>query len=147
MNSDEPEALKLVMRVQQCWNTHDLDGLLSCFAADYESIHPCHPERNFKGQVAMRASWGAMFKYLPDFQAGLGRCAVMGSTAWTEWCWQGTHVNGGVYEAAGVMIFEVADGLIVRAQVYSDVLPHDELDWDEVLTDLLGSQNEPLDET
>jgi ketosteroid isomerase-like protein len=145
MACDEPDPIEMVKRVQQMWNTHDLEGLLACFHPDYESVHPCHPERNFKGLVALRASWGATFAALPDFQARLGRCAAMGHTAWTEWCWQGAHAEGGMYESAGVMIFEMADGLIIRAHIYSDILSRAELDWDSVLTDLLDGHSEELE--
>ena len=145
MACEDSDPIQVVLRVQQMWNARDLEGLLACFHSDYESVHPCHPERNFKGLVALRARWGATFATLPDFQAGLGRCAAMGHTAWTEWCWQGTHASGAVYESAGVMIFEIVEDLIVSAHVYSDMLPREELDWDNVLGELLDNQSETLE--
>ncbi len=145
MTFSDPDPTQLVLRLQQLWNAHDLEGMLACFHTDYESIHPCHPERNFKGQEALRASWGAIFDSLPDFQAGLGRCATMGNTTWTEWCWHGTHPSGGTYEAAGVMIFEIAQGLIVRSHVYSDLLPVEGPDWENLLDELLNDQPEELE--
>ena len=41
--------------------------------------------------------------------------------------------------------FNIVDGKIVRAHVYSDVLPVEELDWDGVLGELLDSQPEELE--
>jgi ketosteroid isomerase-like protein len=135
-----------LMRLRDCMNARDLEGLLECFHPKYESIHPCHPDRNSKGLAALSAGWSALFCSLSDFQASLERCAVDGETAWTEWCWHGTHSAGGTYESAGVMVFDMLAGQIVRAHIYSDVLPVDEPDWDNMLTDLLKDQpDEPGD--
>ena len=146
MTAYESDATQTIVRLHHYWNTHDLDGMLACFHTGYESIHPCHPDRNFKGLDALRAGWTAIFQSMPDFQAGLGRSATMGNTIWTEWCWRGTQAGGEPYESVGVIIFDIVDGQIVRSHVYSDVLPVEEPDWDGVLEELLRDQPEELED-
>jgi ketosteroid isomerase-like protein len=138
--------VQVIARLQHGWNAHDLEGLLACFQRDYQSIHPCHPNRNFSGLTALRASWGAIFEALPDFRAELCRYAVMGDTVWTEWRWQGTHSSGIPYDAVGVMIFKVIDDQIMQAVVYSETLQTEGPDWDFVLGELLRQQGEELEE-
>src|SRR4051812_40894700 len=52
---DEP--LALVDRLVQATNDHDLDGLVACFAADYENATPAHPARSFRGREQVRRNW------------------------------------------------------------------------------------------
>jgi hypothetical protein len=41
----------------QAANRHDLEAMVACFAADYRSKQPFHPERNFVGQAGVRKNW------------------------------------------------------------------------------------------
>lgn len=132
----------VVERLHRAWNTHDLDSVAACFHPDYESIQPNRPELNFKGQTAIRQSWGAIFDAIPDLRAELCRCAAVGDAVWTEWRWEGSHINGVPYEAAGVIIFEVAGDQIVRARVYSETLQTAGPDWDQTLEDILACKSE-----
>lgn len=138
---DSGTAAAILGRLQDSLNSRDLDGLLACFHPCVESIHPCHPDRNSAGLDALRASWGAIFSNLTEFHANLSRFVAADSSVWTEWCWHGTHHEGGAYESAGVMIFDFRDDRIERVHVYSDVITSQAPDWDNILDDLLS--NEP----
>jgi len=140
------EPPDVINRLQHCWNAHDLEGLMACFHSDYESVQPFHPERNFKGQANLRASWGATFEALSMFQAELRRYSIAGSMVWTEWRWHGCHPSGVPYESVGVMIFELESGKIIRATIYSEVLTSEGPDWDNVLGGLLHDQRDGLGE-
>jgi hypothetical protein len=136
------DSAQVIARLHQCWNTHDLDGLVACFHPDYQSLQPFHPDRNFTGLASLRARWRAVFESLANFEAELKRGAVMDQVVWTEWRWHGCHTSGVLYESVGVVIFELAGDLIRRATIYSEVLANEGPDWDSVLNDLLGEHND-----
>ena len=137
MSQPTPDPITVVNRLHQAWTAHELEAVVACFHPDYESIHPCHPDRNFKGRSLIRMSWGAIFESVPDLRADLCRWAVTGNTVWTEWRWAGKHLDGQSYEAAGIIIFEIEAEHIRRARLYSETLQSAGLDWDEMLTGLL----------
>ena len=137
MSQPTADPIHIVNRLHHAWNTHDLEAVVACFHSDYQSIHPCHPDRNFKGHSLLRVSWGAIFESVPDLRADLCRWAVTGNTAWTEWRWEGKLIDGQPYGAAGIIIFEIEAEHIRRAHLYSETLQSAGLDWDEMLTGLL----------
>ena len=49
-------------------NAHDLDGLVDCFAVDYELTDPAHPVRSFTGVAQVRKNWAALFAAVPDIR-------------------------------------------------------------------------------
>ncbi|MBM4421766.1 MAG: nuclear transport factor 2 family protein [Chloroflexi bacterium] len=130
----------VIRRLHRAWNDHDLDAVIACFHSDYESIHPCRPERGFRGQRGVRLCWGALLDSIPDFRADLRRCAASGNTVWCEWRWEGTHVDGFPFESVGVMIFDIEGDQIIRAHVYSEILQTDGPNWDSVLAALLEGE-------
>jgi ketosteroid isomerase-like protein len=134
-HSSNPASV--IARLHRAWNTHDLDSVVACFHPEYESTQPDRPELNFKGHTGIRQSWGAIFEAIPDLQAELCRCAVVGDEVWTEWRWEGIHLNGALFEALGVMIFTIVDGQITQARIYSETLQTVGPDWDQILEEIL----------
>ncbi|MEK7325235.1 MAG: nuclear transport factor 2 family protein [Chloroflexota bacterium] len=132
----------VIERLHRAWNARDPESMAACFHTDYQSIHPCHPERNFRGRKSVQLSWAAIFESIPDFKAELCRQAVAGDVVWTEWRWQGTHLNGALFEALGVMIFTIVDDQITQARVYSETLQTVGPDWDQVLEEVLACKPE-----
>ena len=103
-------------------NAHDLDALVSCFAVDYVSAQPVHPDRAFTGNAQVRRNWSAIFAAVPDFRATLIDAAVEGDTAWGEFEWHGTRTDGSALHSRGVIIATVRDGVLAAARLYmSDV--------------------------
>ena len=99
-------------------NAHDIDAFVACFAADYDSVQPTHPDRAFRGREQVRANWSAVFSGVPDFRAELVRLDAVGDVAWTEWRWEGTQSDGGRLDMAGVIVLGVRDELVAWARLY-----------------------------
>jgi ketosteroid isomerase-like protein len=101
-------------------NRHDLDALTACFAPDYASDFPAHPDRAFRGHTQMRKNWTQIFGGVPDIAATLLRSAAEGDTAWAEWDWRGTRVDGAPFAMRGVTVVGVAEDRITWARMYME---------------------------
>ena len=99
-------------------NAHDIDAFVACFAADYDSEQPAHPDRAFRGREQVRANWSAVFAGVPDFHAELVRIGAAGDTVWSEWHWEGTQTDGGRLDMAGVIVMGVRDDVIAWARLF-----------------------------
>lgn len=107
-------------------NQHDLEGLVACFADDYQNETPAHPSRGFRGRAQVRRNWEQIFAFVPDIAAHVTRSAVDGDTVWTEWEMRGTRRDGTAHRLNGVIVFGVSDGAIRWARFYLE--PVDEGD-------------------
>jgi uncharacterized protein (TIGR02246 family) len=109
---------QVVARLQAAMNAHDVEAFVACFAEDYESVQPAHPDRAFRGREQVRANWSEVFTGVPDFRAEVVRVAAVGDTAWSEWRWQGTQTDGGRLDMAGVIVFGLRDDRVAWARLY-----------------------------
>ena len=100
-------------RLTAAMNAHDIDAFVACFAPDYDSVQPAHPDRAFTGNEQVRKNWTEVFAGVPDFRAELVGATADGDTLWTEWRWTGTGLD-----MAGVVIFGIRDDLIAWARLY-----------------------------
>ena len=75
----------LLEQLQQALNAHNLEAFVACFAPDYQSAQPIHPERAFQGAEQVRKNWTKIFQDVPDIHAELLRLAIDGDTVWAEW--------------------------------------------------------------
>jgi hypothetical protein len=107
-------------RLVAAQNAHDIDAFVSCFAPDYSSQQPAHPDRAFVGIDQVRKNWSAMFAGVPDFHAELVDSATDGSTAWGEFEWRGTKSDGSELHSRGVIIGTVRDGRLAAARLYME---------------------------
>ena len=105
-------------RLAAAMNAHDIEAHVACFAEDYRSEQPVHPDRGFGGRDQVRANWSAIFAGIPDFEAELVRTAAEGDTVWSEWRWRGTRDTGSPLDMAGVIVCGVRDGLIAWGRLY-----------------------------
>ena len=94
-------------------NAHDIDAFVDCFAEDYDSEQPAHPDRAFSGRDQVRRNWSAMFDGVPDFTAELVRVDTSGDVEWSEWRWRGTGLD-----MAGVIVAGIRDGRLRWARLY-----------------------------
>ena len=108
----------VVERLNAAMNAHDIDAFVACFAEDYESEQPAHPDRAFRGNEQVRRNWSAVFAGVPDFSAELVRSAVVGEVEWSEWQWRGTQADGTRLDMAGVIVAGVRDGRLAWARLY-----------------------------
>ena len=111
-------ARSFVDRLVNATNRHDLDGLVACFAEDYENQTPVHPARGFQGRGQVRRNWEEIFAFVPDIRADLLASAIDGDTAWTEWDMTGARRDGSPLHMRGVVIFGVRDDLAQWARFY-----------------------------
>ncbi len=109
----------VVDRLVQAVNGHDLDSLVSCFAADYLNETPVHPQRGFRGSDQVRTNWTQIFGGVPDIQAVVLRRVETADHVWTEWEMSGTRVeDGGPFLMRGVVIFGTRADVISSARFY-----------------------------
>src|SRR4051794_31572823 len=104
-----PAGGTLLERLHAAFNARDIEAFLACFADDYDSEQPAHPDRAFRGREQVRENWSAIFAGVPDFSADLVRSAQPegGTELWSEWRWRGTHADGSALDMAGVIVFGV----------------------------------------
>jgi ketosteroid isomerase-like protein len=117
MNLSSQVVLERLHRAQ---NQHDLEAFVACFAPDYQSEQPAHPDRAFRGREQVRKNWSTIFSGIPDFQSELLRTTAEDDIVWTEWHWYGTLVDGERFELRGVTIFGVQDNLIRWGRLYME---------------------------
>ena len=101
-------------------NGHDVEAMAACFTPDYESSFPLHPDRIVGGHAWLCPTWTRLFSAIPDFGAKLVSCDSDGNTAYTEWEWSGTRLDGAPFLHRGVTIQGIPDGLIVWARLCMD---------------------------
>ena len=111
-------ARSFVERLRDATNRHDLDGLVACFAEDYENQTPVHPARGFRGRAQVRRNWEEIFAFVPDIRAEVVASVIDGDTAWTEWDMTGARRDGSPLHMRGVVIFGVRDDLAQWARFY-----------------------------
>jgi ketosteroid isomerase-like protein len=110
----------VIERLLAAINGHDLDAFVECFAIDYQSEQPLHPDRVFTGRDQVRKNWSKIFSGIPDIEADMLRVAVAGDTVWSEWHWHGTQ-NGGVpWQLRGVTLFGIQHDQIVWGRLYME---------------------------
>ncbi len=121
-------------------NAHDVDAFVACFAEDYDSVQPAHPDRAFRGCEQVRANWSAIFAGVPDFRADLLRADAVGDTAWSEWRWEGTQTAGERLDMAGVIVFGVRDGRIAWARLYVEPVERTGAGIDAAVSDMTAER-------
>ena len=109
---------RVVARLHVAMNARDVEAFVACFAEDYDSAQPAHPDRAFRGREQVRVNWSAIFDAVPDFRAALVGVTAAGETTWSEWRWEGTQTDGGRLDMAGVIVFGIRDDAIAWARLY-----------------------------
>jgi ketosteroid isomerase-like protein len=105
-------------RLVHATNSHDIDAVVACFAPDYVNVTPAHPARGFVGSEHVRTNWTRIFAGVPDIESEVVAAAFDGGTAWTQWEMRGTRHDGEPHRTAGVIVFEVEDGLARKATFF-----------------------------
>jgi SnoaL-like domain len=116
----ESNLLSVIEGIREAINRHDLDALANCFAPDYASTFPTHPDRVVGGREQLRRSWLRIFQAVPNLQAELLRWATHESTIWAEWEWRATLVAGAPFLQRGVTIHGVEHGVTTWVRLYME---------------------------
>lgn len=145
MSQGPPASLvPVVQRLVDAVNDRDLASLVACFSPDYENTTPTHPRRGFRGRDQVHRNWTQIFAEVPDVQACVPRSVTDGSTIWTEWRMTGTRRSDAtVFAMAGIVIYEVPDGLIQSAALYLEPIEQTSGDIDTAIRRVVGQQTEP----
>ena len=131
---------RLVGRLHAAMNAHDIEAFVACFAEDYDSAQPAHPDRAFRGREQVHANWSAVFAGVPDFRAELVRVDAIGDTAWSEWRWEGTQTDGMRLDMAGAIVLGVRDGRIAWARLYVEPVERAGAGIDAAVRDMTGER-------
>ena len=105
-------------RMIQAANRHDLEAMVACYAPDYRSEQPFHPERNFTGPAGVRNNWSFFFTIMPDYQIEVLGVVVEGDTVWAELYFHGTQTDGTKQSTRGVTLLGIQADLISWARLY-----------------------------
>jgi ketosteroid isomerase-like protein len=127
-------------------NSHDIDGLVSCFAPDYKLVMPNHPARDFTGTEQVRRNWTQIFSQIPDVTCTVTAVARGAAPQewWTEWDIHGTDAGGAPHLMRGVMIITVgpaATDLVRANRFYVEPTEATGLDNDAFLARLADDGN------
>jgi limonene-1,2-epoxide hydrolase len=129
-----------VSRLRDAMNAHDADAMARLFAPQYRSEQPLHPQRGFSGRDQVATNWTQMFAGVPDMEVGVVKESTDGSTAWSEWVWRGSHVDGSPFLMKGVLIMGLDDdGLIVWMRLYMEPVEQGGAAIDEAVRQLSGA--------
>src|SRR4051794_5579667 len=116
--------VRVIERLRDATNAHDLDRLVACFGEHYQLEMPVHPTRNFVGREQVRANWTPIFAAVPDLQVRLPRVAVAGDEVWSEWEMSGTRADGAAHLMRGVFITGIVDDEIAWGRFYLEPVDH-----------------------
>lgn len=128
----------IIQRLNNAINQHDLEAFVGCFASDYQSEQPLHPNRAFTGVEQVRKNWSGLFANVPDLRSQLLRFAVTGDTVWSEWQWQGTRLDNHAFNMRGVIIFGTAKGRITWGRLYMEPVEESSEDIDTSVRKMTG---------
>jgi ketosteroid isomerase-like protein len=129
-------ATATLERLSDAINRHDLEAFVACFAPDYRSEQPAHPNRAFSGSEQVRKNWAGFFEGVPDLRAELLRSTDDGETVWAEWHWRGTRRDETPLDVRGVTLFGVRDERIVWGRLYMEETEAAGADIDATMRDL-----------
>lgn len=113
---------QLIRRLEQSINHHDLEAMAACFAPDYKSEFPAHPERAFQGHAQMKRNWTQLFAAVPDLHANLLGCVGDAQATMAEWAWDGRRPDGAPFAMRGVTVQGIHNDRIVWTRLYMEPL-------------------------
>ena len=117
---------EMMDRLLMAMNAHDIDAFVACFAPEYRSEQPAHPDRAFSGNDQVRATWTGVFAGVPDFHAELLASATTeDGVEIGEWHWQGTHADGSPFAMQGITVMGVEDGHLAWGRLYMEPIERD----------------------
>jgi hypothetical protein len=87
---------------------------------DFVGEQPVHPERNFIGAEQVRKNWTVLFAQVPNLKAKLVTHTIAGDMSWSEWYWQGKHINSTEFNLRGVAVVGLKENMIVWARLYME---------------------------
>lgn len=123
--SDKREVtIELINAIQDAFNRHDVDGILSYFADDCEWLMARGPDpweaRRLRGKPAIGYVLRARYQLIPDMRwVDMSHfISTDGSKACSEWTVKGTPSDGPPIDWLGCDVWTFADGWVVKKDTY-----------------------------
>ena len=132
---------KMVERLRDATNAHDIEALVDCFADDYRNDTPAHPGRSFDGQAQVRLNWEQIFAAVPDIRAEVIASAVEGDVVWSEWEMGGTRRDGAQHLMRGVIVFGVRGDRAEWARFFLEPVDPGDDDATAAVRRIIGSSS------
>jgi len=125
---------EIMSRLLTAMNAHDVNAFVACFAVDYDSEQPAHPNRAFRGRDQVRKNWEGVFAGVPDFTAELMLSAVTDDAVEVgEWRWRGTHTDGSPFAMKGVIVAGLQGDQIAWGRLYMETVEQGGVDIDQIV--------------
>ncbi len=123
MAEGEKITIELLDAIQDGFNRHDVEGILSYFADDCEWLMargPNAPEgRRLIGKQAIAEVLSARYKVITDMRWEEMRHWIVDDTkAISEWVVRGTLPDGGKVDLVGCDLWEFRDGMVTKKDTY-----------------------------
>lgn len=116
--ADESTGARVLNRLLEATNAHDIDAIAACFASGYRNETPAHPARSFTGRDQVRRNWEQILGFVPDVHATLLRYSIEDAVVWSEWEHRGSRRDGTPHLMRGVIILGVEHDAITWARFY-----------------------------
>lgn len=115
------DNLRLLERLAEAFNEHDLDGIMAFFAEDCSLDMPRGSAAwgtRYVGKTAVREGLRTRFEMLPDVQYRDVRHFATETMGVSEWLVTGTLRSGETLAVRGCDHYEFRDGKVVRKDSY-----------------------------
>jgi ketosteroid isomerase-like protein len=114
---EHDDAMLMLKAIATAFDEHDLDGIMSHFAADAVFEGPRGPDpwgQRFIGLEAIREAFAARFAGIPDIRYRQDEHFVDGDRGASEWTLSGTTTAGARIEVRGCDLWTLRDGMVVK---------------------------------
>jgi len=123
MSSKPRVTLEDMQRFLDCFNRHDVDGIMGFFAEDGVYETPRGPDvvgQRLEGKAPIRAYFTKMFQRVPDTHFGedVHWISADGERGVSEWILSGTNPDGSTMRMRGCDHFRFRDDKIVLKDSY-----------------------------
>lgn len=117
-------TIELLDAIQDAFNRHDVDGILSYFADDCEWVMARGPDpwegKRLRGKAAIAEVLSARYAVIPDMRwVDMSHfISADGSKACSEWTVKGTPNDGDPIDWLGCDVWTFVNGLVTKKDTY-----------------------------
>ena len=115
-------TIELLDAIQDAFNRHDVDGILSYFADDCEWLMARGPSpqeaRRCRGKREIGEVLSARYQKIPDMRWVEMKHWIFGDKALSEWVVKGRSLDGEELDLLGCDLWEFRDGKVTKKDTY-----------------------------
>ena len=114
------EPVRLVMRMMEAFNRHDVPGIMACFSDDclFESPFPAPDGGIYQGREAVTGYWQAFFFRSPQAHFEIEEIFGLGFRAVMRWKYTWVDAEGKPGHVRGVDVFRIKNSLLCEKLSY-----------------------------